>query len=215
MKIFNTDLPKIEEFIQLNDKALLEIACGTGQLTGLLRNKAEAVTAIDPDSNRIEAARKQVSKVNFQVGSGERLKFADDSFDIVLFSYSLHHQDCVKALDEAKRVVHQDGHILIIEPTYNGEFTLLVSVFEKDEPLRLQRTLAYINSGIYNILRKDSYCVAHPYADEKALYDYFIKNFMTEPDDTTVEKMDAFLSSKKNERPIIIKDFVNIFLIGN
>jgi hypothetical protein len=57
--------------------------------------------------------------------------------------------------------------------------------------------------------------VDYPYADKKALYDYFMTNFMTEPDDRAVEKMDAILRNKKNDRPIIIKDMVNIFLIGN
>jgi len=215
MKTLKSDLPKIEEFIQLNGKVLLEVGCGNGRLTTLLVDKTAAITAIDPDGSSIEAARKQVNRVNFQVGSGEKLEFADSSSDIVLFSYSLHHQDCIKALAEAKRVVRQDGRILIIEPTYDGEFTLLVSVFEKDEPLRLQRTMAYINSGTFNILRKDSYSVDHPYSDEKALYDYFMTNYMTEPDDRVVEKMDAILRSKKNDRPIIIKDMVNILLIGN
>ncbi len=55
----------------------------------------------------------------------------------------------------------------------------------------------------------------YPYADKKALYDYFMTNFMAEPDDRAVEKMDAILRNKKNDRPIIIKDMVNIFLIGN
>lgn len=215
MKILNSDLPKIEEFIQLNGKVLLEVGCGQGQLTALLADKAAVITAIDPVGSNIEAARKQGHRVNYQVGSGEKLEFADGSFDIVLFSYSLHHQDCIKALAEAKRVVRQDGRILIIEPTYDGEFTLLVSLFDKDEPLRLQRTLAYINSGTFNILRKDSYCVNYPYADEKALHDYFMTNFMTEPDDRAVEKMDAILRSKKNDKPIIIKDMVNILLIEN
>ena len=215
MKTVEPDLAKIEEFVELNGKTLLEIGCGDGRLTALLAGKAEAITAIDPDNSRIETARSNIDGVNFLVGSGEELDFAEETFDIVLFSYSLHHQDCIKALAEAKRVVRQDGRILIIEPTYDGEFTLLVSVFEKDEPLRLQRTMAYINSGTFNILRKDSYSVDHPYADEKALYDYFMTNYMTEPDDRVVEKMDAILRSKKNDRPIIIKDMVNILLIGN
>ena len=30
-----------------------------------------------------------------------------------------------------------------------------------------------------------------------------------------IEKMDAILGSKRNDRPILIKDFVNIFLIGD
>jgi len=215
MITYNYDLPKIEEFVQLTDKELLEVGCGDGRLTALLVNKAAAVTAIDPDGSRIEAACKQINDVNFLVGSGEKLGFADGCFDIVLFSYSLHHQDCVKALSEAKRVLRQDGRILIIEPTYDGEFPLLVSVFEKDEPRRLQRTLAYIHSDTFNILRQDRYCVDHAYADKKALYDYFMTNYMTEPDDRAVEKMNAVLKSKKNDRPIIVKDMVTIVLIGN
>jgi ubiquinone/menaquinone biosynthesis C-methylase UbiE len=215
MMTYNSDLQKIEEFIQLKGKVLLEVGCGDGRLTALLADKAAAITAIDTDGSHIEAARKQINGVNFQVGSGEKLGFEDGSFDIVLFSYSLHHQDCTKALAEAKRVLRQDGCILIIEPTCDGEFTLLVSVFEKDEPRRLRRTLAYINSGTFNILRKDRYGVEHPYADEKALYDYFMTNYMTRPDDHAVEKMDAILKSKKNDRPIVVQDTINIVLIGN
>jgi len=120
MKTLNSDLQKIEEFIQLNGKVLLEVGCGNGQLTALLVDKAAAITAIDSCGSCIETARKRVNRVKFQVGSGEKLEFADGCFDIVLFSYSLHHQDCIKALAEAKRVVRQDGRILIIDPVNAG-----------------------------------------------------------------------------------------------
>ena len=215
MQTFDSDLPKIEEFVQLNGKVLLEVGCGDGRLTALLVDKAKAITAIDLNGSHIESARKQINGVNFQVGSGEKLGFADRSFDIVLFSYSLHHQDCIKALAEAKRVLCQDGRILILEPAHDGEFTLLVSVFEKDEPRRLRRTWAYINSGTFNILRKDRYCVDHPYSDDQALYDYFMTNYMNAPDDCAVEKMAAIVRRKKNDRPIVVEDTVNIVLIGN
>ena len=214
METYNSDLPKIEEFIQLKGKALLEVGSGDGRLTALLADKAEAITAIDPDNNSIEVARKNISGVNFLVGSGEKLDFANESFDIVLFSYSLHHQDCVKALAEAKRVVRQDGHILILEPTPGGEFTLLVFIFEKNEIPRLQQTLYHISSGAYSILRKETYGVDYLYADESALYNHFLNKFMTEKDDRAVEKMEAVLGNKKTEKPIIIKDMVNIFLLG-
>lgn len=213
MKTYHSDLPKIEEFVQLNGKTLLEVGCGDGRLTALLASKVEAITAIDPDDNSIEAARKNVNGVTFLVGSGEKLDFVNESFDIVLFSYSLHHQDCVKALAEAKRVLRQDGHILIIEPTSDGEFTLLVSIFEKDEILRLQQTLDYVSSGAFNILRKETYGVDYPYADRSALYNHFMNKFMTVKDDHAVEKMEVVLGNKNNGEPIIIKDIVNIFLL--
>ena len=214
MQPYESDLPKIEEFVQLHAKTLLEIGCGDGRLTALLAGKAEAITAIDPDENSIEAARRNINGVNFRVGSGEELDLANETFDIVLFSYSLHHQDCIKALAEAKRVVRQDGQILIIDPNHDGEFTRLVSIFEKDEIELLRKTLDYITSGSFNILRKDTYCVDHQFADEKELYNYFTGNYMTERGDCVLEKMQAIIGNKKMVNPIIIQDLVNIFLIG-
>lgn len=213
MNTYHPDLLKIEEFVQLNGKTLLEIGCGDGRLTALLAGKADAITAIDPDNSRIETARRNINGVNFLVGSGEELDFAEETFDIVLFSYSLHHQDCAKALAEARRAARHDGQILIIEPVHDGEYSLLVSIFEKNESSLLRKTLEYITSGFFNILRKDTYCVDHPFADEKELYTYFMKNYMTEKNDGAAEKMQAIIENKKTDRPLIIQDIVNIFLI--
>jgi ubiquinone/menaquinone biosynthesis C-methylase UbiE len=213
MKHYNSDLPKIEEFVELNGKMLLEIGCGDGRLTALLADKTDAITAIDPDEGSIEAASRNNNGVNFLIGSGEELDFANETFDIVLFGYSLHHQDCVKALAEAGRVARHNGQILIIEPNHDGEFSRLVSIFEKDEISLLRKTFDYITSGSFNILRQDTYWVDYPFSDEKELYNYFMKNFMAERDDGAVEKMQVIVGDKKTNRPIIIKDLVNIFLI--
>jgi ubiquinone/menaquinone biosynthesis C-methylase UbiE len=215
MKSYSTDILKIEEFVELNGKTLLEIGCGDGRLTALLAGKADAITAIDPDDSRIETARRNINGVNFLVGSGEKLDFADDTFDIVLFGYSLHHQDCIKALAEAGRVVRHDGQILIVEPAQDGEYSLMVSIFEKNESQLLRKTLDYITSGSFNIIRNDTYCVAHPFADDKELYTYFTENYMNEKDDSAVEKMQAIVGDKKTNRPIIVQDMVNIFLIAS
>ncbi|MCP4623453.1 MAG: class I SAM-dependent methyltransferase [bacterium] len=214
METYNSDLPKIEEFIEFNGKALLDIGCGDGRLTGLLAGKADAITAIDPDESSIEAARRNINGVDFLVGSGEELEFANETFDIVLFSYSLHHQDCIKALAEARRVVRQDGQILIIEPHHDGEFTRLVSIFEKDEITLLHKTLGYITSGSVDIIRRDAYCVDHSYEDENELYTHFKAKFMAEKNDQAVEKMQSIIGNKNRSRPIIIQDVVNIFLIS-
>jgi len=214
MKSYSSDLPKIEEFIELSGKTLLEIGCGDGRLTALLAGKAHAITAIDPDERSIEAACRKIGGVNFQVGSGEELNFADESFDIALFGYSLHHQDCVNALSEAGRVVRHDGRILIIEARPEGDYSRLVSIFEKDEIALLRKTFDYITSACFNILRQDAYSVDYSFAGEKALYAYFMKNYMTEPDDGAVEKMQAIIGDNKTNTPVIVQDMVNIFLLG-
>ena len=215
MEIYNSDLSKIEELVQLDGKALLEIGCGEGRLTAMLADKAATVIAVDPDEAKIESARKQFKNATFIVGSGEKLFFAVGSFDMVLFSYSLHHQNCAQALDEAKKVLRKDGRIIIIEPNCDGEFTRFVSVFEPDEVTRLRKTLTYLSSNRFKILCQDDYLVAYPYKDENELYDYFKEHFMTVPVDRAVEKMEAILGNKKKDRPIIIKDRVAIFLMGN
>jgi len=214
MKTIEPDLAKIEEFIELNGKRLLEIGCGDGRLTALLAGKPEAIAAIDPDESKIETARRNISGVNFWVGSGEKLDFANQSFDIVLFGYSLHHQNCTKALAEAGRVVSRTGHILIIEPRLEGEYSRLVSIFEKDEIALLRKTFDCITSDCFNILRQDAYSVDYSFADDKTLYAYFMKNYMTDPDDCAVEKMQAIIGDNKTNTPIIVQDMVNIFLLG-
>ena len=89
----------------------------------------------------------------------------------------------------------------------------LTRLFEKDENSLLRKTLDYITSGSFNILRNDTYCVDHPFEDDTVLYTYFMKNYMTEKDDSAVEKMQAIIGSKKTDRPLIIQDMVNIFLM--
>ena len=214
METYDSDLPKIEEFVDLRGKSLLEVGCGDGRLTALLADKPQKITAIDPDEASMEVARKNVAGIDFRVGSGEKLNFDDDSFDIVLFSYSLHHQDCEKALTEARKVVRPGGQILILEPTHDGEFTEFVSVFEPQEKKRLQRTCKYITSGKFQILRQDKYGVDYPFTNEEELYDYFIMKFSTEADENAIKKMQAIFGYKKSDKPIIIQDVVNIFLIG-
>ena len=215
MQSYSSDLPKIEEFVELSGREMLEVGCGDGRLSSLLANKVKSLTAIDPDKAMINLAGKEISGVDFRVGYGERLEFSDKTYDIVLFSYSLHHQDCVKALDEAKRVLRDNGIILIIEPSTEGEYTQFVSIFQEDEINRLNTTLAYIISPNFDISRQDVYFVNYPFKDDKELYYHFMDSYLVETDTDALDKMKATLGSKKSARPIVIKDKVNIFLLKN
>jgi len=212
MQSYSSDLLKIEEFVELGGREMLEIGCGDGRLSSLLANKVKSLTAIDPDKAMINLACKEISGVDFRVGYGERLEFNDKTYDIVLFSYSLHHQDCVKALDEAKRVLRDNGIILIIEPSTEGEYTQFVSIFQENEINRLNTTLAYIKSRNFGISRQDVYFVNYHFKDDRELYYHFMDSYMVETDTDALEKMKAILGNKKSARPIVIKDMVNIIL---
>jgi ubiquinone/menaquinone biosynthesis C-methylase UbiE len=73
---------------------VLEIGCGDGRLTRRLAGALRSVVGIDPDGERIARAQRFTpphhrGKARFEVGSGESLRFADRSFELVLFSWSL------------------------------------------------------------------------------------------------------------------------------
>ena len=100
------ELSKIDAFVNLKGKQVLEVGCGDGRLSAFLAREAENLIAVDPDETRIEAARQAVKGVVFHIGSGESLEFPEDSFDLVFFGFSLHHhQDGFAALSEARRVL--------------------------------------------------------------------------------------------------------------
>jgi len=77
---------------------VLEIGCGDGRLTLRLARLGAIVEAIDPDADSIRLARRALRRalpperarhVRCRVGEGEHLDFPDESFDRVLFSWSL------------------------------------------------------------------------------------------------------------------------------
>jgi len=76
---------------------VLEIGCGDGRLTLRLARLGAVVEAIDPDAGSIRRARKQraalparlAKNVRYHVGAGEHLAFPDESFDRVVFAWSL------------------------------------------------------------------------------------------------------------------------------
>ena len=96
---------KLKEFGVFDGSRLLEIGCGDGRITAQLAGKATCLVAVDPSAEDLLNAARRVDKALFSRASGVQLPFADRSFDTVLFTLSLHHQDSRLALKEAGRVV--------------------------------------------------------------------------------------------------------------
>ncbi len=80
--------------VPFKGKEVLEVGCGDGRTTYWYADLARRVIGVDPSSKAIAEAKKKLprrlaSKVRFRVGGGQALPFADESFDIVFFSFSL------------------------------------------------------------------------------------------------------------------------------
>ena len=94
------------------DMDVLELACGTGQLSIPLSPCVRSWEATDFSSEMIRQAKKQVysSRLHFSVQDATKLPYGPESFDAVVISNALHimpHPE--KALAEAWRVREQAG----------------------------------------------------------------------------------------------------------
>jgi len=102
---------------------VLDLGCGTGTLAVMIKQSApEAqVTGLDGDEQVLAIARTKAerAKVNIQLDHGlsYQLPYPDQSFDVVVSSFVIHHltsEDKVRTFKEVRRVLRPDGwfHIL-------------------------------------------------------------------------------------------------------
>ena len=96
------------------NKTALDIGCGGGILAEEFAAAGFSVTGIDPSENSLHTAREhaKLSKlsIDYQKGTGENLKFADNSFDVVYCCDVLEHvRDLPKCIAEISRVLKPGG----------------------------------------------------------------------------------------------------------
>jgi SAM-dependent methyltransferase len=87
----------------------LDVGCGPGPLTSALAQAlgAENVAAVDPSGPFVEACRTRVPGADVRLGVGERLPFADGSFDAVLA------QLVVQLMDDREAGVREMARVAI------------------------------------------------------------------------------------------------------
>jgi ubiquinone/menaquinone biosynthesis C-methylase UbiE len=73
---------------------VLELGCGDGRLTLGIADRAASVFALDPDAEEVERARQSLpaelaQRVTYRVASGKEIELEPNSFDLVVFSWSL------------------------------------------------------------------------------------------------------------------------------
>lgn len=196
---------KIVQYADLKNKDILEVGCGDGRISSLLAQDSESLVAIDPDIGSIEHAKTNISGVDFRIGSGEKLDFPDNCFDLLIFTLSLHHQNSEKAISEAERAVKAGGKVLVIEPVVDGEVERVFAFLhnENNEQRKVQQS---IKESRLSIVDAEVFTAKWIFRDKndliQSLFHYYDKPF--DPD--IEHEIITLLGDKITAKPIVLID---------
>jgi demethylmenaquinone methyltransferase/2-methoxy-6-polyprenyl-1,4-benzoquinol methylase len=97
---------------------VLEMACGTGILTSLLKQNANIVYGIDLTFGYLRILREKRIKIDFINGTAEFLPFQTKYFDCIVASYLPKYVDLDSLINECHRVLKQKGLLILHDFTY-------------------------------------------------------------------------------------------------
>ena len=104
----------------ISEKKVLDLGCGLAYGTALMAGHANEITGVDYDETTIENNKSNysnISNLTFIRSSVPPLPFAENSFDVVtMFQFIEHLRDRKKLLEECKRVLKQNGMLILTTP---------------------------------------------------------------------------------------------------
>lgn len=105
--------------LDLTDKVVLDIACGEGFGSYLLAKSSKFVIGVDISEETILHANKKysTSNINFLVGNAASIPLESNSTDIIVSFETLeHHNKHDEMMQEIKRVLKENGVLIISSP---------------------------------------------------------------------------------------------------
>jgi len=145
-KLVNGDKPNLFEYIKKyanKDFKVLDLGCGSGELTLKLSPYFKKIIGVDPFEDYIKTAQHQkkennVKNVIFQVADGKNLPFEDEYFDIVFSSRGPLSAN-IDFMRESFRVLKREG--FMIEETIGEKDKIeLKKIFGRGQGYPIQET---------------------------------------------------------------------------
>ena len=107
----------VKKHLDFKAKKILDVGCGLGMYSQEFSEEGALVSGIDVDGKKTEQAKELFPKINFQTAPGEKIPFANNSFDIVFLHEVLEHvKDEEKTIKEIVRVLKTGGRLILFVP---------------------------------------------------------------------------------------------------
>lgn len=120
-KLEDLETALVQQIGDTEGKRLLELGCGSGDLTLVFAAAGAEVTALDLSPGMVDVARQRVERfapdadVRFLAGPAEAVDAADASFDLIVGKWILHHTDLAVLTLELSRLLAPGGRAVFIE----------------------------------------------------------------------------------------------------
>ncbi|WP_104412112.1 class I SAM-dependent methyltransferase [Malaciobacter marinus] len=140
------------ETLNLDNKTILELGCGSANMTKQLAQTGVNRKIIACEVDEIQHKKNlllDIENIEFKLCGAQNIDLKDESVDMVFMFKSFHHipeKLMFKALDEIKRVLKPNGLAYISEPLHQGEQNELVAMFHNEEHVRQKAFEAIKNS---------------------------------------------------------------------
>ncbi len=126
------DALQVPEFSRLRGgETVLEVGSGTGAFLSLFEGAASRLIGVDLTMGMLREARVHNRDIDLVLGDGRRLPVRSRSIDLVTSAQTFHHiHEPVEILKEMRRVVRDDGRILVVDQIATERFEEAVTMNE-------------------------------------------------------------------------------------
>jgi ubiquinone/menaquinone biosynthesis C-methylase UbiE len=188
----NEETKFLKDILNLKDSGVLEIGCGTGRLSYRIADSVKSLCAIDKEEKAIDICKGKQSATNpkdnitFSVQDACLMEFPFNSFDIVIFSWSIYLiGNKRKVIKDVWRFLKQDGHIVVVQPIGGLFEEILMSHYKSSN---LEQFISHNLKARENVSQ-----VFGNYAEYQ-----FETDFLFPGIEKTIEMMEFFIEDEDN-----------------
>lgn len=136
---------------------IIDIGCGEGQMARALASRGARVTGYDPFIAGTGWTDEGTGSFRLVQAPADAIPEPDQSADLVLFIFSLHHVPEGKhagAIEEARRLLRPSGRLYVAEPLAEGPNHYVMQPFHDETAVRKEAAAALARYAAPKFLRE-------------------------------------------------------------